>query len=36
LTHSPDMEDFDPEMPEGNGQEYPLQKIINTGISLTF
>ena len=36
LTYSPDMEDFDPEMPEGSGQEYPLQKIINTGISLTF
>lgn len=36
LTYSPDMEDFDPEMPSGNGQEYPLQKIINTGISLTF
>lgn len=36
LTYSPDMKDFDPEMPSGDGQEYPLQKIINTGISLTF
>lgn len=36
LTYSPDIEDFDPEMPAGSGQEYPLQKIINTGISLTF
>ena len=36
LTYSPDMKDFDPEMPAGNGQEYPLQKIINTGISVTF
>jgi TonB-dependent starch-binding outer membrane protein SusC len=36
LTYSPDMEDFDPELAAGNGQGYPLQKIINTGLSLTF
>ena len=45
LTYSPDMKDFDPENYDpannrqnnnGNGQSYPLQKIINTGVSITF
>jgi TonB-dependent starch-binding outer membrane protein SusC len=42
LTYSPDMEDFDPELSNDvenqstSGQGYPLQKIINTGISVTF
>jgi TonB-dependent starch-binding outer membrane protein SusC len=36
LTYSPDMEDFDPEIGTGSGQDYPLQKIINVGVSLTF
>jgi hypothetical protein len=36
LTYSPGMKDFDPEMGNGNGQGYPLQKIINFGASLTF
>jgi TonB-linked SusC/RagA family outer membrane protein len=39
LTHSPDMKDFDPEMtqtPGAAGATYPIQKIINMGISLTF
>jgi TonB-linked SusC/RagA family outer membrane protein len=37
LTYSPDMKDFDPEMNSsslGAGQGYPLQKIINAGISV--
>ena len=32
LTYSPDMKDFDPEQAGG----YPLQKIINGGLSVTF
>jgi TonB-dependent starch-binding outer membrane protein SusC len=36
LTHSPGMKDFDPELGTGSGQGYPLQKIINGGISVTF
>ena len=36
LTHSPDMKDFDPEIGTNSGQGYPLQKIINGGISVTF
>ena len=48
LTYSPDLKDFDPEMTGGdrnsptggnigfNGQGYPLQKIVNGGISVTF
>jgi hypothetical protein len=45
LTYSPDMKDFDPELTtttgsgtnvSTGGQSYPLQKIINGGISVTF
>jgi hypothetical protein len=36
LTYSPGMKDFDPELGNGNGQGYPLQKILNFGASLTF
>jgi TonB-dependent starch-binding outer membrane protein SusC len=48
LTYSPDFKEFDPEMTGGDpnsptggdvntsGQSYPLQKIINAGISVTF
>lgn len=36
LTYSPDMKDFDPELGTGSGQGYPLQKILNGGISVTF
>ncbi|HZH66073.1 MAG TPA: TonB-dependent receptor [Flavisolibacter sp.] len=36
LTYSPGMKDFDPELGAGNGQGYPLQKIVNGGISVTF
>ncbi|WP_018616099.1 SusC/RagA family TonB-linked outer membrane protein [Segetibacter koreensis] len=47
LTYSPDLKDFDPELtsPTGGatgsnvstgGQSYPLQKIINGGLSITF
>lgn len=36
LTYSPQFKDWDPEMGTNSGQGYPLQKIVNTGISLTF
>jgi len=48
LTWSPDLKDFDPEQAYGDadsptgggvgisGQSYPIQKIINVGISVTF
>ncbi len=36
ITVSPDLKDFDPELGPGSGQGYPLQKIINVGLSLTF
>ena len=36
LTYSPDFKDFDPEMNENDGQGYPLQKVINGGLTLTF
>jgi hypothetical protein len=36
LTYSPDYKDFDPELSSGSGQGYPLQKIINGGLSVTF
>ena len=36
LTYSPDMKEFDPELGTGSGQGYPLQKIVNFGLSLTF
>jgi TonB-linked SusC/RagA family outer membrane protein len=36
LTYAPDMKDFDPELGTGSGQGYPLQKIINGGLSVTF
>jgi TonB-linked SusC/RagA family outer membrane protein len=48
LTYSPDFKEFDPEMTGGDannptggavntsGQSYPLQKIVNVGISVTF
>ncbi len=36
LTYSPDFKDWDPEMGTNSGQGYPLQKIVNTGIALTF
>jgi hypothetical protein len=36
LTYSPDYKDFDPELGSGSGQGYPLQKIVNGGLSLTF
>jgi TonB-dependent starch-binding outer membrane protein SusC len=36
LTYSPDYKDFDPELSSGSGQGYPLQKIVNGGVSLTF
>lgn len=36
LTYSPDLKDFDPELGSGSGQGYPLQKIVNGGISVIF
>jgi TonB-linked SusC/RagA family outer membrane protein len=36
LTYSPDYKDFDPELGAGSGQGYPLQKIVNGGLSVTF
>jgi TonB-dependent starch-binding outer membrane protein SusC len=36
LTYSPDYKDFDPELSSGSGQGYPLQKIVNGGVSITF
>jgi TonB-dependent starch-binding outer membrane protein SusC len=36
LTYSPDMKDFDPELGSSSGQGYPLQKIVNAGLSVTF
>jgi hypothetical protein len=36
LTYSPDMKDFDPELGSNSGQGYPLQKIVNLGLSVTF
>lgn len=36
FTYSPDMKEFDPELGTGSGQGYPLQKIINFGLSVNF
>ncbi len=36
LTYSPDLKDFDPESDNASGQNYPLQKVINSGLTLTF
>ncbi|MFA9389647.1 MAG: SusC/RagA family TonB-linked outer membrane protein [Prolixibacteraceae bacterium] len=36
LTFSPDMQNFDPESAESNGFSYPLQKVLNLGMSITF
>lgn len=36
LTYSPDLKDFDPESDNASGQSYPLQRVINSGLTLTF
>lgn len=36
LTYSPDMKDLDPELSSGRGYGYPLQKIINAGLTVSF
>ncbi|WDF77164.1 TonB-dependent receptor [Mucilaginibacter sp. KACC 22773] len=36
LTYSPGMKDYDPELSSGRGYSYPLQKIVNLGISASF
>lgn len=36
LTYSPDLKNFDPESDSASGQSYPLQRVINSGLTLTF
>lgn len=36
LTYSPGLKDFDPESDDASGQSYPVQRVVNAGISLTF
>ena len=36
LTWTPDLKDFDPEQDNSSGQSYPVQKVVNAGLSLTF
>ncbi len=36
LTFSPGLKDFDPESDLDNGQGYPVQRVVNGGITLTF
>lgn len=36
FTYSPDMKDYDPENTNGSGYNHPLNKVINTGVSVTF
>lgn len=36
LTYSPDLRNFDPESDSASGQSYPLQRVINSGLTLTF
>jgi TonB-linked SusC/RagA family outer membrane protein len=36
LTFSPHLKDFDPESNNAAGTNYPLQKVVNAGVSLNF
>ena len=36
LTFAPDMKDYDPENTSGSGYNYPLNKVINFGVNVTF
>lgn len=36
LTYSPDMDDYDPENTSGSGYNYPLNKVLNFGTTITF
>lgn len=36
LTYSPGVKDFDPESNNAGGTNYPLQKVVNTGVTVTF
>jgi hypothetical protein len=36
LTFSPGVKDFDPESNSSNGTNYPLQKVANGGLTVTF
>jgi len=35
-TYSPDMKNYDPENTSGSGYNYPLIKVVNFGVNLTF
>jgi hypothetical protein len=35
LTFSPGVKDFDPESNSSNGTNYPLQKVVNGGLTIT-
>jgi len=35
-TYSPDMKDYDPENIDGRGYNYPLNKVVNFGLNITF
>lgn len=36
LTYSPYYKNFDPEASNGQGWSYPLQRVVNTGVSINF
>jgi len=36
FTYAPDLRNFDPESDSASGQSYPLQRVINSGLTLTF
>ncbi|MCF0069735.1 SusC/RagA family TonB-linked outer membrane protein [Dyadobacter sp. CY261] len=36
LTYSPDLRDFDPESDNSTGSSYPVQRVLNGGVSFTF
>jgi hypothetical protein len=36
LTYSPGVKDFDPESNNSQGTNYPLQKVLNGGLTVTF
>lgn len=36
LTYSPGVKDFDPESDNAGGTNYPLQKVVNAGVTVTF
>ncbi|HEY4787278.1 MAG TPA: SusC/RagA family TonB-linked outer membrane protein [Bacteroidales bacterium] len=36
LTYSPDMKNYDPENSNNRGYNYPLSKVVNVGLNVTF